>query len=105
MLAQKRDSIGTDSNQPGAPGNPPATVDEAEIFPPPVGPRYFGTGSYRTGGSNAEGNYGLGEVNPRGGYGSFTDAGGPGATTLLGEEEKQEEQGSPRTAEKPLPKP
>lgn len=62
-----------------------AAVGEAELFPPAVEPALFGTGSYRTGGSNAEGNYRMGELNPRGGYGTFSDAGGPGSTVLYGE--------------------
>ena len=68
-----------------------SSADERELFPPPAEPRYFGTGSYGTGGPIGEGNYALGEVNPRGGYGTFTDAGGPGSTALLGEEERRQE--------------
>jgi hypothetical protein len=64
---------------------------ETELFPPPAEPRYFGTGSYATGGSTTEGNYAIRDLNPLGGYGSFTDAGGPGSTTLLGEEEHEPE--------------
>ncbi|HTV51734.1 MAG TPA: hypothetical protein VME21_11110, partial [Steroidobacteraceae bacterium] len=65
---------------------PHPTAHESSLFPAGSGPRYFGTGSYATGGSNAEGNDGIGQLNSRGGYGSFTDAGGPGASTLYGEE-------------------
>jgi hypothetical protein len=57
--------------------------DETELFPPASEPSYFGTGSYGTGGWNVGR---IGEINPRGGYGSFTDAGGFGANTLYGEE-------------------
>jgi hypothetical protein len=66
--------------------SPGSMAHESDLFPPSSGPRYFGTGRYGTGGSNAEGNDGIGELNPRGGYGSFTDAGGPGATALYGDE-------------------
>jgi hypothetical protein len=70
----------------GSPPAPHSTAHESDLFPAGAGPNYFGTGRYGTGGSNAEGNDGIGEINPRGGYGSFTDAGGPGASTLYGEE-------------------
>ena len=86
--------------QQSNPSNPPAAAEsesggrsephppahESDLFPQGSGPRYFGTGRYGTGGSNAEGNDGIGELNPRGGYGRFTDAGGPGTSTLYGEE-------------------
>jgi hypothetical protein len=61
-------------------------LHESDIFPPPGGPRYFGTGSYEMGGTHAEGSDAIGEVNPLGGYGTFSDAGGPGSTTLYGQE-------------------
>ena len=70
----------------GSPHAPQPITHESDLFPAEVGPRYFGTGRYGTGGSNAEGNDGIGDPNPRGGYGSFTDAGGRGASTLYGEE-------------------
>ena len=38
------------------------------------------------GGSHSEGGDAIGDLNPLGGYGSFTDAGGPGSATLYGEE-------------------
>jgi hypothetical protein len=60
--------------------------DETELFPPSGETSYFGTGSYSTGGWNLA----RGDINPRGGYGSFTDAGGFGATRLYGEEEEAE---------------
>jgi len=59
---------------------------ESDLFPPTPGPRYFGTGSYGGGGSNTEGNAGIGDLNPLGGFGTFTDAGGPGSPALYGEE-------------------
>ena len=62
------------------------TAHESDLFPAADAPRYFGTGSYGTGGSTNEGNDGIGDLNPLGGYGSFTDAGGPGSPTLYGEE-------------------
>jgi len=62
------------------------TAHESDLFPPTAGPRYFGTGSYEMGGSHAMGSDAIGDLNPLGGYGSFTDAGGPGSATLYGEE-------------------
>jgi hypothetical protein len=62
------------------------TAHESDLFPSSSGPRYFGTGSYEMGGSHAEGSDAIGEINPLGGYGTFTDAGGPGSETLYGEE-------------------
>jgi len=62
------------------------TVHESDLFPPTAGPHYFGTGSYEMGGSHSEGGDAIGDLNPLGGYGSFTDAGGPGSATLYGEE-------------------
>ncbi|MGH8261141.1 MAG: hypothetical protein ACREUG_15775, partial [Steroidobacteraceae bacterium] len=62
-----------------------ATCDEAQLFPEAPRPRYFGEGSYVSGGPTAEGNYALPDPNPRGGYGCFDDAGGVGSTRLLGE--------------------
>jgi hypothetical protein len=59
--------------------------DETRLFPEAPNPRYFGTGSYVSGGPIAEGNYALPDPNPRGGYGCFEDAGGYGSTKLLGE--------------------
>lgn len=75
------------------------TVHEADIFPPAAGARYFGTGSYEMGGTHAEGSDALGELNPTGGYGTFNDAGGPGSTTLYGEEELPPEPGVPPEGE------
>lgn len=69
-----------DTSRPGEP-------DEASLFAGGTGPRLFGEGSYLTGGSPAEGNYALPDPNPRGGYGSFSDAGGFGSPKLLGEDE------------------
>jgi hypothetical protein len=62
------------------------TVHESDIFPPPTGARYFGTGSYEMGGTHAEGSDAIGDLNALGGYGTFSDAGGPGSATLYGEE-------------------
>lgn len=59
---------------------------EADIFPTPSKPSLFGTGSYEMGGTHAEGSDAVGDLNPLGGYGTFSDAGGPGSTTLYGEE-------------------
>jgi hypothetical protein len=67
--------------------------EESELFAPPAGPRYFGTGSYEGGGTHT-GSYALGDVNRQGGYGTFTDAGGPGSTELLGEEPEEGEEPS-----------
>jgi len=61
-------------------------VHESDLFPPAAGPRYFGTGAYEMGGSHAEGSDAVGDLNPLGGYGTFSDAGGPGSTTLYGAE-------------------
>ena len=58
---------------------------ERDLFPPPIEPRYFGTGNYDSGGTHT-GNFALGELNRQGGYGTFTDAGGRGSAALLGEE-------------------
>jgi hypothetical protein len=66
---------------------PAEACDEASLFAVGQGPRLFGEGSYLTGGSTAEGNYALPDSNPRGGYGSFSDAGGFGSPQLLGETE------------------
>jgi hypothetical protein len=59
---------------------------EPDLVLPPTGSRYFGTGSYEMGGTHAEGSDAVGDLNPVGGYGTFNDAGGPGSTTLYGEE-------------------
>ena len=61
--------------------------EEQEFFLAESGRRLFGEGSYAEGGSNEEGNFESRDTNPHGGYGSFTDAGGYGATELLGEHE------------------
>jgi len=61
-------------------------VHEEEIFPPFPAARYFGTGSYEMGGSHAQGSDAIGDLNPLGGYGTLSDAGGPGSTTLYGDE-------------------
>jgi|GEM_PF-6700788 len=66
---------------------PAETPHVADLFAGGPGPRLFGEGSYLTGGSPAEGNYAPPDSNPRGGYGSFGDAGGFGSTELLGEKE------------------
>ncbi len=63
----------------------------AELFARPRQPRFFGVGDYDSGGPHT-GNADLGELNPQGGYGSFTDAGGPGSTALLGEEAVEAEE-------------
>jgi len=81
-VAEKRDAAPTEQVTDAQTEAP----HEAELFPPGVEPQYFGTGSYISGGSNAEGNYGLGDTNPRGGYGTFQVAGGYGAAQLYGEE-------------------
>jgi hypothetical protein len=94
-----------------APGERP-TAHESDLFPSTTAPRYFGTGSYGTGGSTTEGNDGIGDLNPLGGYGTFTDAGGPGSPTLYGEElplagVAPPETGAPapqKAAEKPVAK-
>ena len=65
--------------------NSEVTCGEGELFPEVRRPRYFGEGSYTSGGSVSEGNYALPDPNPRGGYGCFDDAGGVGSTELLGE--------------------
>jgi BON domain len=57
---------------------------EAELFGGGRGPRYFWTGSYRTGGSNATGGYGLDPWSRQGGTGSFDTAGGYGSSELYG---------------------
>jgi len=62
------------------------TVHESDLFPPTSGPHYFGTGGYQMGRSHSEGSDAIGDLNPLGGYGSFTDAGGLGSATLYGEE-------------------
>jgi len=72
--------------------------DSTKLFPPPIEPRFFGTGDYDSGGPHT-GNYALGETNPQGGYGSFTDAGGPGSTALLGQEPLAEEPVEPAAPE------
>ncbi len=59
--------------------------EEAERFGAGRGPRYFGTGSYRIGGSNFEGGYGLEPWDPRGQYGDFDQAGGYGKSALYGQ--------------------
>jgi len=74
----------------------------AELFPPAAGPRYFGTGSYEMGGSHAEGSDAVGDLNPLGGYGSFSDAGGPGSTLLYGEEQTPISHESPAQADASL---
>ena len=74
-----------------APAHP--APHESELFPAPVAPRYFGTGDYDSGGTHV-GNYAVGDVNRQGGYGTFTDAGGPGGAALLGEEPSEEEPGA-----------
>ena len=77
----------------GEPRSTPPTPspDEAQLFSGGESPRLFGEGSYMTGGSTAEGHYALPDANPRGGYGSFDDAGGYGSTKLLGEHPQPEE--------------
>ena len=57
---------------------------EAELFGGGRGPRYFWTGDYRSGGSNATGGYGLDPWYRQGGYGSFDTAGGYGSSELYG---------------------
>lgn len=69
-------------------------IDESEVFREGIAPQYFGAGSYGRGGSNQEGHYGLGESNPQGGVGSFTDAGGYGSSTLYGLDVPPAEQSS-----------
>lgn len=59
--------------------------DEEALFGAGTGPRLFGEGGYADGGSNQEGNWERRATHPHGGYGRFSDAGGPGATQLLGE--------------------
>lgn len=59
--------------------------DEEALFGGDPGPRLFGEGSYAEGGSNQEGNWREREMPPHGHYGGFSDAGGYGATELLGE--------------------
>jgi len=77
---------------------PRPTTHAADLFPPAAGPRYFGTGSYEMGGSHAEGSDAVGDLNPIGGYGSFSDAGGPGSTLLYGEEQTPTSHESPAQA-------
>lgn len=73
-------------------------VHESDLFPPAAGGRYFGSGSYEMGGTH-EGSDASADLNPLGGYGTFSDAGGPGSTTLYGEEEPSEASGSPTEAD------
>ena len=69
-----------------------------------AGPRLFGEGSYAEGGSNEEGNWEARETRPHGHHGGFSDAGGYGATELLGEPgfgAKNPSPTTPNTGDKP----
>ena len=70
---------------PDSPDSSDPIPDEQALFFTDPGPRLFGEGSYPEGGSNEEGNFEARETSPHGGLGSFDDAGGFGATQLLGE--------------------
>jgi hypothetical protein len=95
-MNDRNDSAGTDPSAERPSEDVPAAVpanphrNSMDLFPPPVEPRFFGMGNYDSGGTHT-GNYALGEINRRGGYGAFTDAGGPGSTLLLGNEPAEEE--------------
>ena len=115
MSTQKRDDRdGSESfvedNSPamsaeGSGGKPAVTSEhEFELFPPAPNPHFLGTGSYRGGGSNAEGGgSGFGDINPLGGYGTFTDAGGFGSTTLYGESDRTSSSETKASIEEPSP--
>ena len=67
-----------------------SSPDEQALFFSDSGPRLFGEGSYSEGGSNEEGNFEGRQASPHGGLGSFDDAGGFGATQLLGDRQAEE---------------
>ena len=73
--------------------NSEVSCEETKLFPDVPAPRYFGEGSYTSGGPVSEGNYALPDPNPRGGYGCFDDAGGIGSTELLGEHGERDKHG------------
>ena len=83
----------------------PPPPDEEALFGSGPGPRLFGEGSYVEGGSNEEGNWQVRDAHPHGRDGHFSDAGGFGATELLGEEGFGEArpQDNPDTAAKATP--
>jgi hypothetical protein len=62
--------------------------DETEIFKGGPGSRLFGEGYAPSGGPVAQGNYADPDANSHTGTGTFNDAGGPGSSQLLGDENK-----------------
>jgi hypothetical protein len=98
----------SDSQRSDRAGPPPP--DEEALFGGQPSPRLFGEGSYSEGGSNEEGNWEERNAHPHGRYGRFSDAGGFGATELLGEEgfREAQPQDNPDAGAKPIadsPKP
>lgn len=79
--AMERPSTIQDRSERGA--TPPC--GEEALFRSESSPRLFGEGNYAEGGSNEEGNYEVRDANPHGSSGGFSDAGGFGATQLLGD--------------------